>query len=198
MREELLGSHRSDGPIRTGLRPAVLRSAVSLLEPRRMSPGCSRRGRRDDGGTAPARATRSRESQDAVHDAVVVAWQKWDTLRDRARFEPWFNRIVVNVCRNRLKQSSRRRTADIAAQTSLNNPDASADVHRRILVEQAFAGLKPDDVVVLALRHLVDLEIEDIARLLDVPLPTAKTRLRSARTRLRGLIDEQTSEEASL
>jgi DNA-directed RNA polymerase specialized sigma24 family protein len=55
-------------------------------------------------------------------------------------------------------------------------------------------GLKPDDVVVLALRHFVDLELEDIARLLDVPLATAKTRLHSARKRLRARIEEQATD----
>jgi RNA polymerase sigma-70 factor (ECF subfamily) len=67
-------------------------------------------------------------------------------------------------------------------------------VQQRIAVEQAFAGLKPDDVVVLALRHFVDLELEDIARLLDVPLATAKTRLHSARKRLRARIEEQATD----
>ena len=43
----------------------------------------------------------------------------------------------------------------------------------------------------------VDIEIEDIARLLDVPTPTAKTRLRSARLRLRELIERQEHNEAA-
>jgi RNA polymerase sigma-70 factor (ECF subfamily) len=134
------------------------------------------------------------ESQDAVHDAVVTAWQQWDALRDRSKFDRWFDRIVVNVCRNRLKHASRRRTEDIQEQPALSMSDATAEVHRRIEVERAFARLKPDDVVVLALRHLVDLQIEDIAWLLDVPLPTAKTRLRTARLRLRDLLETESSD----
>ena len=39
------------------------------------------------------------EAQDAAHDAFVQAWRKWDTLRDPARFEPWFDRILVNTRR---------------------------------------------------------------------------------------------------
>ena len=39
------------------------------------------------------------QSEDAVHDAVVVAWQRWSSLRDRGKFDAWFDRIVVNVCR---------------------------------------------------------------------------------------------------
>ena len=26
-------------------------------------------------------------AKDAVHDAVILAWQRWPTLRDRARFD---------------------------------------------------------------------------------------------------------------
>jgi RNA polymerase sigma-70 factor (ECF subfamily) len=137
------------------------------------------------------------ESQDAVHDAFVNAWQRWDSLRDRAKFEHWFDRIVVNACRDRLRRAARRPMTDISTQITLSTPDATAEVHRRLLVEQAFARLKADDVVVLALRFFVDLEIEDIARLLDVPTPTAKTRLRSARLRLRDHIERQGSNETA-
>ena len=40
------------------------------------------------------------EAQDATHDAFVTAWRSWDSLRDTTKFEPWFDRIVVNTCRN--------------------------------------------------------------------------------------------------
>ena len=136
------------------------------------------------------------QSQDAVHDAVVQAWQRWPSLRDRARFDAWFDRIVVNTCRNRLRGAKYRRSTGLA-EVRMTTPDASADIHRRILVEEALHELKPDDVVVLALRHFMDLQLDDIALLLDVPLPTAKTRLRSARLRLRERLERHDSGEVS-
>jgi RNA polymerase sigma-70 factor, ECF subfamily len=134
------------------------------------------------------------QAQDAVHDAVILAWQRWSSLRDRARFDAWFDRIVVNVCRDRLRQVSRRRASDIA-DVSLSTPDATAEIHRRLLVEQALARLKPDDVVVLALRHFLDLELADIAVLLELPIQTVNTRLRSARSRLRDSLDQSPSDQ---
>ena len=71
------------------------------------------------------------QAQDAVHDAVVLAWQRWSSLCDRACFD----HIVVNVGRDRLRQAARRRTTDLD-DSSLSTPDATADVHRRLLVEQ--------------------------------------------------------------
>ncbi len=134
------------------------------------------------------------QSQDAVHDAVVVAWQRWSSLHDRDKFDAWFGRIVVNTCRNRLRDARVRQAADLSTQGSLSTPDHAIEVQRRLVLAQAFERLKPDDVVVLALRHFLDLQLEDIASLLDVPLPTVNSRLRAARSRLRGLIEEPSSD----
>ncbi len=42
------------------------------------------------------------EAQDATQDALVRAWQSVGSLRDPAGFQAWFDRILVNVCRDRL------------------------------------------------------------------------------------------------
>lgn len=134
------------------------------------------------------------DAQDAVHDAVVIAWKGWAALRDRARFDAWFDRIVVNVCRDRLKAAKVRQSTDIEQAASIGTPDTTAAVHQRIVVGQALDRLKPDDIVVLTLRHFLDLQLDDIAVLLDVPLPTAKTRLRTARERLRARLEHDTTD----
>lgn len=136
------------------------------------------------------------QSQDAVHDAFVTAWQKWGSLRDRSRFDAWFDRIVVNICRNRLDAGRYRQAAELS-DAHASYADMAADVHRKILVEQALRRLKSDDVVVLTLRHFLDLQLADVALLLDVPLQTVNTRLRTARGRLRQLLDDLSSDEVS-
>jgi RNA polymerase sigma-70 factor (ECF subfamily) len=137
------------------------------------------------------------QSQDAVHDAVLLAWDRWSSLRDQAKFDAGFDRIVVNVCREQLRRSARRPTTDISTQVTLGTPDPAPDVHRRVLLAQAFDKLQPDDVVVLALRHFLDLQLDDIALLLDVPLQTVNSRLRSARARLCTYLEEQPSSQVS-
>jgi RNA polymerase sigma-70 factor, ECF subfamily len=149
-----------------------------------------------DGSYAMATAILRNDSdaQDAVHDAVVLAWRRWASLRDQAKFDAWFDRIVVNVCRDRLKAAKVRVSTDIEHAASVGTPDATSAVHHRIVVGQAFDRMKPDDIVVLALRHFLDLQLEDIAVLLDVPLPTAKTRLRTARERLRHRLERDSED----
>ncbi len=43
------------------------------------------------------------DAEDAAQDAFTQAWRRRDTLRDVTRFEAWFQRILVNICRERLR-----------------------------------------------------------------------------------------------
>jgi RNA polymerase sigma-70 factor (ECF subfamily) len=129
------------------------------------------------------------DAQDAVHDSFEKAWGRWEGLRDISKFESWFKRIVVNTCRDRLRQASRRRASDIS-DLRIATPDSTGQVHERERVERALARLAPDDRILLALRYYRDLKIDDIAELLDIPSGTATSRLRTAHTRLRSVLEQ--------
>jgi RNA polymerase sigma-70 factor (ECF subfamily) len=128
------------------------------------------------------------EAQDATHDAFVRAWRKWDALRDRTRFEPWFDRILVNVCRDRLRAPGRKAT-DISAEVALAAGDHAGRAEDRAVLGNAIAGLSPDHQVVVALRFYLDLTIEDIAARLGIPSGTVQSRLHYALKRLHEAID---------
>ena len=131
----------------------------------------------------------SSEARDAVHDAFIAAWQAWPSLREPDRFEPWFRRIVVNACRDRLRSSSRRQSILLGSTPQPPTPDPAAGVHDRLLVEAGLARLKPDERIVLALRYYHDLKVEDIAAILGIPAGTVKSRLHHAHARLRVVVD---------
>src|SRR3954453_10171659 len=44
------------------------------------------------------------EAQDATQDALLRAWRSAASLRDPAGFQAWFDTILVNVCRDRLRR----------------------------------------------------------------------------------------------
>jgi RNA polymerase sigma-70 factor, ECF subfamily len=123
------------------------------------------------------------EAQDATHDAFVRAWRKWATLRDPARFEHWFDRILVNTCRNRLR-SGRRQATDISTEVALASGDPFIQADDRDVIGAAIASLSPDHQVVVALRFYRDLTVEDIARRLGIPRGTVQSRLHYALKRL--------------
>jgi RNA polymerase sigma-70 factor (ECF subfamily) len=130
------------------------------------------------------------EAEDATHDAFVTAWRKWATLRDQGLFEHWFDRILVNTCRNRLRHVARRRTQDLSPDLELRASDAYATTHDRAQLWPALARLAPDQKVVVALRFYRDLSIDQIAARLGVPSGTVKSRLHRGLRELRAGLDE--------
>jgi RNA polymerase sigma-70 factor, ECF subfamily len=136
------------------------------------------------------------EAEDATHDALVSAWRRWSTLRDADRFEAWFRRILVNTCRNRLRQSSRRPTADLSATVIAAGADPIRLADDRALMGAALERLSPDHRIVLALRYYLDMPIEDIARRLGIPPGTVSSRIHYGLRELRVALDETAAEGA--
>ena len=133
------------------------------------------------------------EAQDATHDAFVQAWRNWDALRDQARFEQWFDRILVNACRLRLQRRGRQAT-DISVEVALATGDHAPRTDDQAALRAALATLSPDHQVVVALRYFRDLTIEDIAGRLGIPAGTVQSRLHYALKRLHEALDADDSE----
>jgi len=129
------------------------------------------------------------EAQDATHDALLQAWRKWPTLRDPLRFEPWFDRILVNTCRNRLQRLSRWEASDISAEIAPAAGDPYGQADDRDVLAHAIATLSPDHRVVVALRYYRDLQVHEIAMRLGVPTGTVQSRLHYAMKQLNRVID---------
>jgi RNA polymerase sigma-70 factor (ECF subfamily) len=135
------------------------------------------------------------EAEDAVHDATVRAWQRFGDLRDPARFEAWFGRILVNGCRDRLRARRRHRVTDLSAVVADPTladqvaPDHAELVAAREAIERALPTLGPDQLAVVVLRYEADLTVPAIAERLGIAEGTVKSRLHHALRRLRAAIE---------
>jgi RNA polymerase sigma factor (sigma-70 family) len=131
------------------------------------------------------------EAQDIVRDALLAAWRKFGSLRDLDRFDAWFGRIVLNLCRDRLRARRRGRIREIAlgGQMETRRPDEIARLAERDAIGAAFSNLHPDLQLVVALRFYRDLPLEGIAGLLGIPLGTVKSRLHKGMERMRAELD---------
>ncbi len=127
------------------------------------------------------------EAQDATQDALLRAWRAAGSLRDPAGFQAWFDRILVNVCRDRLKRRGRVRFVDIddaTATTAIRDPFRA--VLDRDEVLRAIASLDPDLRIVILLHYGADLTLEGVAERLGWPVGTVKSRLNRALAAMRG------------
>lgn len=117
------------------------------------------------------------EAEDAVQDALTRSWQAWATLRDQDKFEPWFDRILVNICRDRLRKRRRVRIVDLSDDLAVFIEDPFRAALAKNEVDRLMRILSPDQRVVVALRFWKDLSLQQIADLLGVPLGTVQSRL---------------------
>ncbi len=128
------------------------------------------------------------EAQDVVHDAAVSAWQRFGDLRDEAAFGAWFDRILVNACRDRLRFRRRHPVVDIAAELDEALPAASDHAPAVVAadaVRRAMRLLDADHLAVIVLRYSADLTVPAIADRLGIAEGTVKSRLHHALRRMR-------------
>lgn len=127
------------------------------------------------------------EAQDATHDAIVVAWERFGSLREEERFAAWFQRILVNQCRDRLRARQRMRRLPWASPEPAR--DSEPGLPERDALQRAIAGLSPNHRVVVVLRYFCDLTIEEIAVRTGEPEGTVKSRIHYGLTALRATYD---------
>lgn len=131
------------------------------------------------------------DAGDATQDALVAAWRQLPRLRDPDRFGPWLGRIVVNRCRNILRQRSRRPSSvalDAARELASSSPDLRDQVETRMVLDRAFERLTFDQRAVLALHYAAGLALSEVAQVLGVPDGTVKSRLAAGLARLRAAL----------
>jgi RNA polymerase sigma-70 factor, ECF subfamily len=136
------------------------------------------------------------DAQDATHDAVVKAWRAWPSLRSADAFEAWFQRILVNSCRDRLRRRAHRsrhqgpQPDDLQElQIPSRERDPFARAGDREALESALHQLNPDERIVVVLRFFADLPIEEIASRVDAPVGTVKSRLHRGISHMRAAFD---------
>jgi len=131
-------------------------------------------------------------AEDALQDALVIAWRDLRGLRDPDRFDAWLTRLLVNVC---IAQATRerRRTANLRVLPvdGPAAPDEFLSIADRDLLERGFRRLSPDQRAILVLHHFIGYEPSEIAETLGIPAGTARSRLFHAHRAMRAALDAE-------
>jgi RNA polymerase sigma-70 factor (ECF subfamily) len=131
------------------------------------------------------------DARDIVQETCLRAWRELPRLRDVARFDSWMNQILVNLARSQLRIRHRVSVRELPADDIIRTgretasaPSAADSVPERDLIRRAFGRLDDDKRLLLAMRHVQELSVLEIARQLGIPEGTAKWRLHAARAAL--------------
>jgi RNA polymerase sigma-70 factor, ECF subfamily len=139
-------------------------------------------------------ARSSADGDDLFQEALLRAAEKLSTLREPARFRPWFHQVIVSVHRSRARRGFWRRLV------SSETPEAARAVAVRIgedgaraaderagaaSAARALAVLPAAQREAIVLFELQERTVEEIAEIQRSSVSAVKSRLSRGRERLR-------------
>jgi RNA polymerase sigma-70 factor, ECF subfamily len=129
-------------------------------------------------------------AEDALQDALVIAWRDLPGLRDPDRFDAWLYRLVVRSCVAEAVRA-RRHVANLRVLPVdvASTADDYLSVADRDQLERGFRRLPPEQRAILVLRHYAGFEPTEIADALGIPAGTARSRLHHAHRAMRAALE---------
>lgn len=146
-------------------------------------------------------------ASDAVQDALISAFQHIQSFRDGS-LKGWLIRIVVNKCGDHIRAARCRKAISLDAPL-FNGDDSDNDLYYKVKdeslpVESRVETYELDEAIqtalqaiplkvraILILADIEEMNYEEIAKALNIPIGTVKSRLARARPKLRSLLLQQ-------
>lgn len=125
------------------------------------------------------------DCEDAVQEAVAIAFAKLHTLKKEQYAKTWLTRIVINECYHILKKRERF--------TAFNDGDEKAENSREDYSElyQALFLLKKEYRLTIVLYYLEGYSVKEIAGIMHTGVGTVKSRLSRGRDKLKTILEEE-------
>ena len=121
------------------------------------------------------------EAEDAVQEAFARASVRWARLRDYDHPDAWVRRVALNLAASSSRRARRRLVAYRRVGVPPPAPPPGEDT---VVLAQALGRLRRRHREVLVLHYLAELSVEEMARVLSIPIGTVKGRLFRARAAL--------------
>jgi RNA polymerase sigma-70 factor, ECF subfamily len=157
--------------------------------------------------------TRNREdSEDAVQEALLKAFQNLEEFRENSKFSTWLIRITVNQSLMKLRKQRTTREVSLDEDSKADGDALPLDVRdrapnpeqlcwaselRAILVK-TLKELRPISLTVFVLRDVEGLSIKQTAQLLNLTQQAVKARLWRVRSHLRVRLTKHFDERVTL
>ena len=141
-------------------------------------------------------------AEDVTQQAIINAYLHFDTFRG-TQFRSWLLKIVKNACYDELRRQKRRRTYSLdemenesGQEPEWNNlttralsPEQVVEYHESAeQIQAALCRMEETFRAVLVLIDIQEMDYQEAAQILSVPLGTVKSRLARARLQFRTLL----------
>jgi RNA polymerase sigma-70 factor (ECF subfamily) len=123
-------------------------------------------------------------SEDLAQEVLLAVYRSARSLRDKEQFWPWFYRIAANALHRERRDVSRRVTTVACDRDTTEFRGKDEDPLLAFQFAEWMAWLKPEDRQIMTLRYVEELEYNEIAAVVGLPLGTVQWRIFEAKRRL--------------
>lgn len=126
------------------------------------------------------------DTEDALQNAVMIAYKNLDALSSKDKFKPWIFRILKNECYRIIKL----RNYSLDDEIEIEDPKSDIDHESQMTVWDAVNKLDEKYREVVMLYYYQGFKIPDIADVLEISTDNVKQRLSRARKELKGYLED--------
>lgn len=123
------------------------------------------------------------DAQDVAQEALVYALQRLSDLRDHGTFAAWLKSVTLSRCADYRRRRGTRYLGEPI--TIWNEATEETDFAERLVIRQAVARLSEAHRATALLHYVGGWSREEVAKILDIPVNTVRSRLMTARRTLR-------------
>ena len=139
--------------------------------------------------TASAILPQDADIADAIQETILTVWEKIDTLQKNRYFKTWMIRILINKCKDILKQKKQVTYTDQMPETPFYEEEYAAKEWAQML-----EPLDNKYRLVILLYYMEGFNIREISDILDMKESTVKSRLQRGRKQVAELYEYKVRE----
>lgn len=136
------------------------------------------------------------DALDCAQEAMLNAYQAFDRYRGEANVKTWLYRIAHNTCIDALRRRKQVLSLDTLRDGGFDVADTKAQTPHAVLeskeryeeINRAVQKLPEDQRAVLVMRDYQNMAYDEIARVLDLPEGTVKSRINRAREKIKKIL----------
>ncbi|MSO59724.1 MAG: RNA polymerase sigma factor [Ilumatobacteraceae bacterium] len=127
-------------------------------------------------------------ADDATQNALIAIAKGIHAFDNRSSITTWMYRIAVNASLDEVRRTRRRPLPMDPADQKMDGISVTMDdmgnIDDQILISDALQQVDSDFRIPVVLRHVADMDYDEIARTLDIPVGTVKSRIARGRRQL--------------
>jgi len=128
--------------------------------------------------------------EEIINDTMLAVWKSADRYQKKSKVETWIFGIAYNKAMEYVRSRHRHTRLEVALdEADLPETEARAGNDARQWIEQALQSLSPEQRAVVELTYTFGYSYPEIAKIVDCPAGTVKTRMFHARKLLKPVLE---------